>query len=341
MKKKNKNETYVWACDFKENSGEGKLARLFIDFYTRKKLDTKITIDTPIAKYIFNKKKVIKIKKKINKFSSYKYISPFIGLVKIIINSFFGKKKLFYLNYLPIWNFFLFLLLPSRTILGPITGSDFNKKGFSFNNLVRKTLFPLFNEFSKRLIKKKKNLFFSTNLINYKSKGLVKNFQLIYSLNKARYKDKQTVRNIDCLFYYRNHSNKNLPEYYLFLQKLSNEGFNVKICGDKIQQFGSNNLGFLSSKNLKKIMRKSKYALASSENPISFFVQDAVLNGVNLIFDKDNKKLANEYYKNIHYVDFSNIQKSFKIFLNYKKSKTELKKNFLNKLDLRISNYNF
>ena len=72
-------------------------------------------------------------------------------------------------------------------------------KRFSFNNLVRKTLFPLFNEFSKRLIKKK-NLFFSTNLINYKSKGLVKNFQLIYSLNKERYKDKQTVRNIDCLF---------------------------------------------------------------------------------------------------------------------------------------------
>ena len=149
---------------------------------------------------------------------------------------------------------------------------------------------------------------------------MVKNFQLIYSLNKARYKDKQTVRNIDCLFYYRNHSNKNLPEYYLFLQKLSNEGFNVKICGDKIQNLVAIIL-VLSSKNIKKIMRKSKYALASSENPISFFVQDAVLNGVNLIFDKDNKKFANEYYKNIHYVDFSNIQKSFKIFLIIKSLK--------------------
>ena len=63
VEKKNKNETYIWACDFKENSGEGKLARLFIDFYIRKKLDTKITIDTPIAKYIFNKK-LLKLKKK-------------------------------------------------------------------------------------------------------------------------------------------------------------------------------------------------------------------------------------------------------------------------------------
>ena len=37
------------------------------------------------------------------------------------------KNKVSYINYLPIWNFFLFLLLPKKTILGPITGTNSKK----------------------------------------------------------------------------------------------------------------------------------------------------------------------------------------------------------------------
>ena len=29
-----------------------------------------------------------------------------------------------YLNYLPLWNFLIFILLPPKTLLGPITGGS-------------------------------------------------------------------------------------------------------------------------------------------------------------------------------------------------------------------------
>ena len=33
-------------------------------------------------------------------------------------------NKICYINYLPIWNFLIFVVLPKKTILGPITGID-------------------------------------------------------------------------------------------------------------------------------------------------------------------------------------------------------------------------
>ena len=48
-------------------------------------------------------------------------------MVKILL-----KKKYYsgicYVNFLPLWNFFLFMFLPKQTILGPITGSVYKKR---------------------------------------------------------------------------------------------------------------------------------------------------------------------------------------------------------------------
>jgi hypothetical protein len=39
---------------------------------------------------------------------------------------FLSGKKTIYVNYLPLWNFLIFLLLPPGSILGPITGGKYN-----------------------------------------------------------------------------------------------------------------------------------------------------------------------------------------------------------------------
>ena len=62
----NKKKIYFWACDFSENSGEGKLAKLFIEEISKKYDCIRIKKNNL---YIF--KKII----------DYKYISPLYGII--------------------------------------------------------------------------------------------------------------------------------------------------------------------------------------------------------------------------------------------------------------------
>ena len=82
-----KKKLFIWVCDYSENSGEGKLARLFI-----KKLN-----DENKFKLIFNQKKILK----------NKYISTIQGII-YCWNKYLKKEKVCYLNYLPLWNFMIF-----------------------------------------------------------------------------------------------------------------------------------------------------------------------------------------------------------------------------------------
>ena len=92
---------YCWACDFSNRTGEGNLARLFIK-------------KSYLQNYqIFTTSNI--------KFLKYKYLSPLIGIL-FCWYLFIKRKKVVYLNYLPLWNCFLFMFLPPGTILGPITG---------------------------------------------------------------------------------------------------------------------------------------------------------------------------------------------------------------------------
>ena len=90
----------------------------------------------------------------------------------------------------------------------------------------------------------------------------------------------------------------------------------IRICGDKLNDFGSDNLGFLNKKKLNKVLSETKFVIASNENPISFFVQQAILNNVYVIFDEQNKNLVKKYYENYNLFNFSSINN-----LNYKKIK--------------------
>lgn len=324
------NKYYAWACDFQNNTGEGLLAREFLFFFLKKNKIRDVKIETPHACFKFKKNTFKKYKKKFflkNSFY-YKYITPFVGIYKTYLNSYFLGRKTVYINFLPIWNFILFLIIPNKTIFGPITGSDHYMSINNFNNNVRKYFFPFFNLISKSIIKNKNNLIFSTNLVNYNFSNAIKNFQLIYFINRKVLK-KKTNKKVDYLFYYRNHPNKNQKNFFLFLKIMRENGKIIKICGDKLNDFGSDNLGFLNKKKLNKLLSETKFVIASNENPISFFVQQAILNNVYVIFDKQNKNLVKKYYENYNLFNFSSINN-----LNYKKIKfntLKLKKNTFKK----------
>ena len=86
---------YFWVCEYSKNTGEGNLARLYLDKIKNKK---KI-----VSGKVFFKNKIL------NKIINYKYVSPFFGIL-ICWYLFLKKKDVSYVNYLPLWNFLIFPL---------------------------------------------------------------------------------------------------------------------------------------------------------------------------------------------------------------------------------------
>ena len=151
---------FYWSNDIRENSGEGILAKNFLNLLRNKYKN---------YKYI----NLNKFKKKNN--FLYNYILPFWGVIRIWRYHLNGYICC-YINYLPIWNFLIFLLLPKKTILGPITGTT-TKKNLIYKLLVligiyvlksrkRKLLFS-HDQFKGFFVSKNKNFF---NFLFYKFK---------------------------------------------------------------------------------------------------------------------------------------------------------------------------
>ena len=312
MKNKKKlNKAFAWCCDSSPYRGEGilgiKFARMLID----KDVFESIEVQDPHQKK-FLKKKVKNDKKettykKINHNFFFKYITPFIGLFKIWINH-FNYKPTIYINFLPLWNFPLFLLLPSKTILGPITGSIYSGKIINIDTFLRKYLINFFYYISIVILSfKYKNLIFATdNLKNFLTKKIIKksifNFQFY---NFQFYKNKK--KSIDILFYYRNHQNKFTNDIINILRKIKNKKIKIYIVGDYLEGF--KNLGIISRFELLNYLKKTKFTFLSIENTYSFFCLDAISCNVNIIniyqkstkifsnfFVKKNNSIINRYY---------------------------------------------
>ena len=304
-----KHTTYIWSCEFDKSSGEGLLAYEFVKYYSKFNINSKIILETPYLKYFILKGKIVKktnLKK--NFFFCYKYFTPFIGVTKIIRHNYIANSVI-YLNYLPIWNFLLFMLLPAKTILGPITGSDAKNNINSIKQIVRYILLPLFIFFSKKIIKKKfRNIIFSTNLI--KKINLIhyiKNFSLIYLSSKNN--RRKVFKDIDLVYYFRDHSNKFLKEEIYLLHKLIKLKFKILFCGDSLNEFSKlniNSLGYVSEAKLSTLLDRCKFVIAPLENPHSFFVQKSILSNVHIIFRKSQMKFIKNIYKSYSVIDFDN-----------------------------------
>ena len=285
---------YCWACDISKNTGEGNLAHIF---------SKNLGINNNI--YIFDLQKLNITNNFLFKILNYKYISPFAGLI-FCWYFFLQKKKISYVNYLPLWNCILFIFLPPQTILGPITG------GANFKNdnkyFIRKYIFPLLYKISEIFINfRLKKINFSTDLLKpflTKSTIAKSNFNYIFNLAK---KKKKIVKDIDFLIYYRKHKNKESFFPYNFIKKLISLNFKVHIIGDYLNFSSVTNYGYIDNKFVNVILSKTFYTLASNENLYSLFTIESINNHVKIIVDKKQFKKIKFFKKNFVCLDFNKI----------------------------------
>ena len=302
---KNK-KIYYWACDKSVNTGEGKLALFYI-----KKLKKKFII-IEIKKPMFKSKFL-------NKFVSYKYIIPFLGIF-FCWKYFFDNKKVCYINYLPLWNFLIFLLLPPNSHLGPITGGANYAKNSS---IIRKFLFPIFYKISEIiLIFRNFDLLFSTDLLKkYLNKNTIKKSTFNFIIDNFCQKLKKIKnKNIDFLIYYRNHHNKKKLFPFNLIIKLIKEGYNINIVGDTLNIPGTKNHGFITNKKIIKLQQRSKFTIFSGENLYSIFILECITNNVLVLINKTNHNKLTFFKKRFIKVDYENL-KELRKFNNLYKNK--------------------
>jgi len=313
----NKLKLYYWASDERKNSGEGILANLFISDI--KKYYTKYTLINTNNK-----------KKNYKKFYN-KYILNILGALKLWVY-FFQGHKIIYVNYLPIWNFLIFFILPPKTIIGPITGSSIYKENSLLNVFFRKYLFNLFEKISLLIVfYRQKEILFSTELLKFnlkKSHRMKAYFN--YALSSFEGFLKQRVKKIDFLIYHRMHSNKNNSFIKYFLENSMHKKLKMIVVGDRINSNNVQNMGYISRDKVKKLLTNTKFTFGSSENFYTFYVLDAISRNVVIFYDQNLKIFNNKinYNKTIP-LNFNNKEESLKIiFKNIKKKFSVIKKNY-------------
>ncbi len=335
MRKINKDYLYVWACDFSNSRGEGLLARNFI-LNCSKHTKKKIYINGKIYSNLKNKN----VHLKTNLISNYFY--PFLGIFKIW-KEHFANNKTIYLNYLPLWNFFIFLLLPKNTLLGPITGGSNFTKSNLFNYYIRKYIFPILFYISLKIIKKKfKIIIFSTDLLEKYTKKDQK-FIFNYCLNIYSNKFFKHKKVYDIIFYYRKNQNKNNFIQKKLIKKLIDNHYKVIVIGDDPLLNNSIYLGNLKRDRALHYISKSRFAVNNNENMYSLFCLDALSSGTQVVYLGKKNSKKNFFNKNsIIQKEINSIDKQFlfikKILDRKKVVKIKVNKNFLlNKK--KIKNY--
>lgn len=336
-------DTYIWANELYSNTGEGILGLSFISKYAKSFPEEKILIQTPFKKFFFNSKILFK-KKKLNTNFIINYVSPLYAIILIWFN-YFKKKKICYLNFLPLWNFFLIFFLPSKTILGPITGRHENLVSYGLKYFIRKYVFSFFYLVNiKILLKKYKYLLFSTDLLiahlrltAEEKKRIFCNFVLSCFIKN----NLQVEKDIDFLIYYRDYETKNSEFLAFCADNLKNK--NVHIIGSFLNSKKVKNHGFIERIKVLNLLRRTKFTIISEENFLSLFCLDAVSCSVNLFYSRRLKSKTNyfnsvsayplNFLKNLNTIDFISKKKY------QKKRNVKIKTNISNKLTSNLENY--
>ncbi len=284
-----KKKLFVWACDYSENSGEGKLARLFIQN--------------------INKKKKFNIKLNQKKILTQKYISTFWGII-YCWKKYINQETVCYLNYLPLWNFLIFIFLPPKTILGPITGGAFYSKSDLTSYFLRGLLFPIFYKISEFFLNiRKVKPIFSTNLLkkNLSNKTVKKsNFKFVVK-NFLFKKNTKRKKKIDFIIYYRKHKNKESFFSFNLIKKIIQLKFKVYVVGDKLNLSYVKNCGYLSNKKISNLQSLARYTIVSGENPYSFFVLECLSHHIKVIIEKNMTKRITLFKKNFIVLNYNSL----------------------------------
>jgi hypothetical protein len=306
---KKKFDTVVWVNEYSNCTGEGILAQQFLKNYFENNKNDIVKVITFNKEFILNKDfKNINIKNMNNFF--YNYFSFFFGIFYLWQHK---NKKIIYLNYLPLWNFLIFFLLPKKTILGPVTGGVKINNYNSLANIFRKLFFNFFYKISLFIIFIKfKKIIFSTNLL--KNNIIKKNnflFGYVYNLFHTK-KILNKKKKFDIIFYNRNYLSK---EGNLIKNIILNLPDKIKICiiGDKLLKKNVKNYGYVSRQKAKHLISSSKFAFASGENILSIFAIDSYNSGAKLFY---NQPTLNDNFidkKNSKPIFFNHEEKSIKI----------------------------
>lgn len=281
---------YVWACDYSENSGEGKLARLFI-----KNLNAK-----NIFQIKLNQRNIIKSK----------YLSTLLGIV-YCWKRYFKDQNVCYLNYLPLWNFVIFFFLPPKTMIGPITGGANFDKSVTLNYIIRGSIFPILYKISELALNLRDiNIIFSTSLLKkYLFKKTIKKSIFNFVIKKfSKKKNKKRKKIFDFIIYYRDHKNKKKFFPYNFIKKLIELNFKISIVGDRLKMPKVKNFGYLPNYKVSKLQSQSKYTIASGENLFSFFVLECLSNNVKIIVEKNLRDNITFFKKNFIKLNFDSLK---------------------------------
>lgn len=301
---------YFWASDKSLNTGEGILANQFISEF--KKSNTNY--------------KFISINKKINSKNNFigRYIMPFYGILKIWHHTIRNRKTCF-INYLPLWNFMIFLLLPKKTILGPITGTTV---------LRRSEIFLYFFKFIsiKIILIKFDKVLLATNFFtkNFKNKcKLYSNF--IFS--GFKFNKKRLNKKYDFVIYNRKYKTKGNDFTIKIIKLLSLRKFKIAIIGDKIKNIKNiKNYGYIKREFAKKIISQSKYSLSSAENLYSFFTQDCLSENLIVFYNKYFRNYCHFFKKQLIPLNYSNANASFgkilKEISNFRENRNNININF-------------
>lgn len=318
--KKKIDTLYCWLSDSRDRDGESKLSIKFC-----KEISSSydlVIIISPFDKITIKNKLVtsrILKKKIINLNFYYKYITPFLGILFVWYIYLFKRQKVAYINFLPLWNFLIFLLLPKKTILGPITGYDYKGKIFSFETFVRKKIFPILMFISIKIINLKfNNIYFSTmNLVKF-SENLSFNYKKNYTsvfidINKNNLESEKDKK-IDFVIYYRRYRTKNPESLKLIIEYLALKGEKVVTYGDFFETKISNidQKGFVDENFVNNLLNQAKFTILSPENLYSLSFYNAINSKVKILFDKNlNDDLTEMYKQKIFFeIDFNDLSKT-------------------------------
>jgi len=290
----NKNVLYCWACDQASNSGEGQLLNRYAsnELKNYKKLFIRNSLNQVILtnnNSNLSKNENYRNKLKLSFYESY--IMPFLGILYLWCKYISGKKVC-YINFLPLWNIFLFIFLPPGTKLGPITGSIYNQKVNNFESLLRKYFLPLLYKISGKIILnfRGENLIFSTDLLkDYLSSKVKAKSKFNYVFENIKINTYNRSKNIDLIIYNRNYFNKSNELFSKIITKLQEDNFIVYYFGDEIPTPGRNYKNLIKNEKVQEYLNRSKFTIISNENFYSFFCLEAIKNNVNIFYNIKQK----------------------------------------------------
>ncbi len=273
----------AWCCDYRKDTGEGLLARKFVKKYFK---NQKIKIFFPKKNFLLKN-----------------YLFPYFGIIILWFYYLTGKKTI-YINYLPLWNFPIFIFCPPKTIFGPITGSIQINKINSLKSIIRLILFPIFYKISLIILNLRcKKILFATNILKkFLYQDILKKSLLNFILIDFKVYKKKFKKKYDLIIYFRKHENKFFNHHFKLINDFINKDKKILVIGDFLKINGVNNYGRVKRTNLINLIKLSRFSLSGDDNALSLFNLECLKHNVKVIY---NKKLNFQIPNNLKKKFFS------------------------------------